>query len=81
MAKFVSSRNRVASNALKRKPKGTVIIRHGGREDIEFTRVAGGWRRQRMDVTSETPRVVSSTDVANECNKSVGCKDSWAKVY
>ena len=80
MAKFVSSRNRVASNALKRKPKGTVIIRHGGREDIEFTRVAGGWRRQRMDI-SETDKVISSTAVANECNRSIGCRESWTRVY
>ena len=81
MAKFVSSRNPVSVASLKRKPAGSVVVRHGGHEDIKFTRIAGGWKRQRMDVTSEHPSVVSSAEVARECNGAVGCKESWAKVY
>ena len=81
MARFISSRNPVSSKALKRKPIGAVVARHGGREDVKFTRVTGGWLRSRMDVTSEHPVVVSSADVANECNSAMGCKESWAKVY
>ena len=80
MAKFVSEHNPVNAHALKRKETGSVVIRHGGRENVKFTRIAGGWRRQRMDV-SETPTVVSSAAVAKECNTAVGCRDSWARVY
>ena len=81
MAKYVSSRNPVSMRVLKRKPLGAVVTCHGGREDVKFTRVAGGWRRERTDVTSETPSVVSSAEVARECNTAVGCRESWAKVY
>ena len=81
MAKFISSRNPVSAGALKRKPIGAVVTRHGGREDVKFTRVAGGWLRSRVDVTSERPTVVTSADVANECNTAMGCKESWARVY
>ena len=81
MARFVSRRNPVSVNTLKRKTLGSVVTRHGGREDVKFTRVEGGWLRSRVDVTSETPFVVSSADVAAECNTAVGCKESWAKVY
>ena len=81
MARFVSSRNQVSAGSLKRKPHGSVIIYHGGRVDLKFTRVEGGWLRSRVDVTSETPFVVSSADVAAECNSAIGCKESWAKVY
>ena len=80
MARFVSSRNPVSMRALKRKAAGAVVRRHGGREDVRFTRVAGGYKRERMDV-SERPSVVSSADVAAECNSAMGCKSSWAKVY
>ena len=80
MAKFVSARNPISSNALKRKETGSIVIRHGGRENVKFTRVAGGWLRSRMNI-SETPTVVSSLAVANECNSSVGCRESWARVY
>ena len=79
--KFVSSRNPISVNTLKRKPHGSVVIYHGGREDITFTRIKGGWIRVRTDITSETPFVVSSTTVADECNTAMGCKESWAKVY
>ena len=81
MTKFVSSRNPISAKALKRKPIGAVVTRHGGRVDLKFTRVVGGWVRSRVDVTSEKPTVVSSADVAAECNSAVGCRESWAKVY
>ena len=81
MARFVSSRNPVSTGTLKRRPLGTVVTRHGGREDVRFTRVEGGWLREREDVTNEKPTIVSSADVADECNTAVGCKESWAKVY
>ena len=81
MTRFVSSRNPVSANTLKRKPAGNVVLFHGGREDVKFVRVEGGWLRERTDVTSERPTVVTSADVANECNTALGCKESWAKVY
>ena len=81
MAKFISSRNPISAGTLKRKPIGAVVTRHGGREDVKFTRVLGGWIRVRTDITSEKQTVVSSADVANECNTAVGCKESWARVY
>ena len=81
MTRFVSSRNPISANTLKRKPLGAVVTRYGGREDVRFTRVAGGWLRERTDVTSEHSELVSSADVANECNTAVGCKESWARVY
>ena len=81
MARFVSSRNPVSAGNLKRKPAGNVVRRSSGYEDIKFTRVLGGWLRERTDVTSEKPTVVSSADVADECNSAMGCKESWAKVY
>ena len=81
MAKFVSSRNPISANTLKRKPVGAVVVRHHGNwEDVKFTRCAGGWMRERIDVSSDHT-VVSSADVACECNSAVGCKESWAKVY
>ena len=81
MAKFVSRVNPVSVRALKRRALGAVVRRHGGREDVKFTRVHGGWLRERVDVTSERPDVVSSAATAAECNSAVGCAESWAKVY
>lgn len=82
MAKFVSQNNTVSTRALKRRAQGSVVVRHhGGWEDVKFTRCAGGWLRERVDVTSERPVVVNSADVARECNSAVGCKDSWARIY
>ena len=81
MARFVSSRNVVSARSLKRRVHGAVVRHHGGREDVKFVRVHGGWLRSREDVTSERPTVVNSAAVAAECNLCVGCKDSWAKVY
>lgn len=80
MARYISRRDRVAATSLKRRGLGTVIRHHDG-EDIKFTRVTGGWRRERKDVTSERPTVVSSAEVARECNHAFGCKESWARVY
>ena len=81
MARFISSRNPISARSLKRHALGAVVTRHGGREDIRFTRIKGGWIRVRTDITSEKPTVVSSADVAKECNATVGCRSSWARVY
>ena len=81
MARFVSSRNTISAKALKRKPIGTLVIRRSIWENVNFTRVEGGWLRSRVDVTSEDATIVSSNDVANECNKVIGCRESWARVY
>ena len=81
MSRFVSSSNPISANTLKRKPIGAVVTRHGGRVDVRFTRVVGGWKSERIDVTSLASSVVSSSAVAKECNSAIGCKESWAKVY
>ena len=81
MAKFVSSKAPVSVRSLKRRPVGSVVRRHGGREDVKFTRCAGGWLRSREDFNGLRPEVVSSVAVARECNSAVGCKESWARVY
>lgn len=81
MAKFVSHKNPVSVRALKRKEIGTVAFHHSCYEDVKFTRVSGGWCRERTDFTGLRPTVVSSADVAKECNHAFGCKDSWARVY
>ena len=81
MAKFVSRRAPVSVASLKRRWNGAVVLLHSPWEDVKFSRVHGGWRRSRTDVTSERPVVVSSVVVARECNTAVGCKESWARVY
>ena len=82
MAKYISRRNPVSARSLKRRPVGAVVRHHNGNwEDVRFTRVHGGWRREREDVTSERPQVVTSAAVAAECNCAYGCADSWARVY
>lgn len=81
MAKYVSRKNPVSVAYLKRKQLGTVAMCRYGRVDVRFTRLNGGWMRERTDVTSERPDVVSSADVARECNSVVGCESSWAWVY
>ena len=82
MAKFVSRVNPISARALKRRPLGSVVRYHNGSwEDVCFTRVHGGWLREREDFSGLTPVVVSSTAVANECNHAFGCRESWAKVY
>ena len=82
MAKFVSSRNPVSARVLKRRPVGAVVRHHNGSwEDVKFTRVPGGWVRERTDVNWVRSEVVSSAAVARECNTADGCSESWAKVY
>ena len=82
MARYVSRVNPVSANAIKRKPVGAVIRHHNEWEDTRFTRVSGGWLKEREDfVGISTAEVVSSAAVANECNKAVGCKESWARIY
>ena len=81
MAKFVSHRNPVSVRSLKRKALGAVVRHHNAREDVRFTRMAGGWLREREDFSGLRPEVVSSAAVAAECNTAVGCRESWAKVY
>ena len=82
MAKFVSRVNPVSARSLKRKSVGAVVRHHNGNwEDVRFTRVSGGWLREREDFTGLSPVVVSSAAVAAECNRAYGCADSWAKVY
>ena len=77
MAKYISRKAPVAVGALKRKPLGSVVLHHWSSGEVRFTRVSGGWLR----VTSERTEVVSSAAVADECNRSTGCKESWARVY
>ena len=81
MAKFISHSNPISARSLKRRSIGAVVRRHGGREDVKFTRVVGGWLREREDFVGLRPEVVTSVAVARECNCSVGCRESWAKVY
>ena len=80
MTKFVSCKNTVSARYLKRRELGAVVTRHGY-EDVRFVRVTGGWLRERTDFTGLSPELVSSADVARECNSAVGCKESWARVY
>ena len=82
MAKFVSRRAPVSVRSLKRRPVGAVVVRHNGNwEDVRFTRVHGGWVRERTDFNGLRPEVVTSAAVAAECNTAFGCSESWAKVY
>ena len=82
MARFVSRVNPVSARVLKRKPTGSVVRHHNGSwEDVKFTRVTGGWRREREDFSGLRPVVVSSAAVARECNSAMGCRESWARVY
>ena len=82
MAKYISRSNPVTTRSLKRRPLGAVVRHHNGNwEDVKFTRVTGGWRRERTDFAGLRPEVVSSAVVARECNHAFGCADSWARVY
>ena len=81
MARFVSRNNTISARVLKRKPTGSVVRHHSAWEDVRFTRMAGGWLREREDFAGLSPEVVSSAAVAAECNRAVGCKESWARVY
>ena len=81
MAKYISSRNKVSARALKRREVGAVVRCHSRWEDVKFVRTHGGWIRERTDFTGLRPQLVTSVAVADECNHSVGCAESWAKVY
>ena len=82
MTRYVSRRYPVSVRALKRRPIGAVVFRHvGSWEDIKFTRIHGGWLRERWDFIGLRPEIVSSVAVAAECNRASGYKDSWAKIY
>ena len=82
MAKCISRRAPISARALKRRPCGAVIRHHNGAwENVKFTRVHGGWIREREDFTGLRPELVTSAAVAAECNRAFGCKESWAKVY
>ena len=81
MARYISRHNTISSRSLKRRSRGAVVFHHSEWEDVRFIRVAGGWTRQRVDFTGLSPEVVSSVAVATECNKALGCKESWAEVY
>ena len=81
MAKYVSRSNPVSVASLKRRALGAVVRHHSAWEDVLFTRVHGGWLREREDFVGLRPEVVSSVAVARECNGAVGCKESWARVY
>ena len=81
MGKFISRRNPISVRALKRKPAGTTVIHHSAWEDVRFTRKYGGWLRECLDFTGLSPVIVTSVEVATECNRAIGCKESWAEVY
>lgn len=81
MTRFISSRNTISAKTLKRRPLGSVVIRRSIWESVNFTRVNGGWLRENLDGSFVKPTVVSSADVADECNNAIGCRESWAKVY
>ena len=80
--RYVSRRNPIASNTLKRKTLGTVVVHHWSYGEVRFTRVNGGWLAEQEDSVWVKPaEVVTSTDVANVCNRAIGCKESWACIY
>lgn len=85
MAKFISRVNPVSFKALKRKPHGTVVVHHWNTGEARFTRVEGGWLYEcewsADSVWMHPAEVISSVDVARECNASMGCKESWARIY
>lgn len=80
--RYVSRRNTVSVASLKRKPKGSVVVHHWSYGEVRFTRVSGGWLAEQEDSVWVKPaEVVSSSDVANVCNRALGCKESWACIY
>lgn len=82
MARYVSRVNPVSANALKRKPHGSVVVHRWSCGEARFTRVEGGWLYECEDSVWVHPaEVVSSADVANVCNRALGCKESWARIY
>lgn len=82
MTRYVSRVNPISVASLKRKPKGSVIVHHWTLGEARFTRVEGGWLEEREDSVWVAPAViVSSVAVADECNRAIGCKESWARIY
>ena len=81
MAKYISREHPVSVGALKRRSIGTTVRHHVCHDDVKFTRVHGGWLRERTDFIGLRPSVVSSAAVAAECNHVHGCKESWARIY
>lgn len=82
MAKYISRRSPVSAASLKRKPVGTVVVHHWRYGEARFTRVHGGWLYGLSETVWVWPtKIVSSSDVANVCNKCLGCKESWARIY
>ena len=80
--RYVSRRNPIASNTLKRKSIGNVVVHHWSCGEVRFTRVNGGWLAEREDSVWVRPAVIiSSAEVARECNRAIGCKESWACIY
>lgn len=82
MAKYVSRVNPVSVASLKRKPLGSVVVHHWNYGEVRFTRVSGGWLAEMEDsVWIKPAEIVSSVDVANVCNRALGRKESWARIY
>ena len=82
MAKYISRRCPVSVASLKRKSLGTVVVHRWTYGEVRFTRVNGGWLAEQEDSVWVKPaEVVSSSDVANVCNRALGCKESWARIY
>ena len=80
--RYVSRRSPVSVASLKRKTLGTVVVHHWSYGEVRFTRVNGGWLAEQEDSVWVKPAViVTSTDVANVCNRAIGCKESWACIY
>lgn len=81
MAKYISRSSPVSVASLKRRSIGAVVVHHSAYEDVRFTRVHGGWKRERTDFVGLSTEVVTSVQVANVCNRALGCKESWARIY
>lgn len=82
MARYVSRNNTISATTLKRRPIGSVVVHHWTLGEARFTRMKGGWLAEREDSVWVSPaEVVSSVSVANEINKAIGCKESWARIY
>ena len=81
MAKYISRKNPISVAYLKRRGIGSVVVNHSNYEDVRFTRVHGGWCRERTDIRWAKSEIVTSVQVARECNMALGCKESWARIY
>ena len=82
MARYVSRNNTISATCLKRKRIGSVVVHRWSLGEVRFTRVNGGWLAEREDSVWVAPAVVvTSASVADEINKAIGCKESWARIY